>query len=71
MSCAHDVTKNQRRRHRNLQKRVPGNHERGATGHNSNVSSGMMGVCRAVVGVRLSNWPAAALSACWGDVSNG
>ncbi len=34
MVHAHDVTKNQRRRHRNLQKRIPGNHERGATGHN-------------------------------------
>ncbi len=35
MARAHDVTENQRRRHRNLQKRIPGNHERGATGHNT------------------------------------
>ncbi len=35
MARAHDVTKNQSRRHRNQLKRIPGNHERGATGHNS------------------------------------
>ncbi len=35
MARAHDVTKNQNRRHGNLLKRIPGNHERGATGHNS------------------------------------
>ncbi len=29
------TTKNQRRRHGNLQKRIPGNHEIGATGHNN------------------------------------
>ncbi len=34
MARAHDITKNQRRRHGNLQKRIPWNHERGATGHN-------------------------------------
>ncbi len=34
MARAHDITKNQNRRHRNLLKRIPGNHERGATGHN-------------------------------------
>ncbi len=35
MTHAHDVTKNQRRRHWNLQKRIPINHERGTTGHNT------------------------------------
>ncbi len=35
MELAPDITKNQRRRHGNLQRRIPGNHERGATGHNN------------------------------------
>ncbi len=35
MASAHDITKNQRRRLGNLQKRIPRNHERGATGHNT------------------------------------
>ncbi len=35
MAHAHDITKNQRRRRGNLQMRIPGNHERGATRHNS------------------------------------
>ncbi len=34
MACAHDVTRNQGRRHGNPLRRIPGNHERGATGHN-------------------------------------
>ncbi len=32
------VTANLGRRHRNLQKRIPGNHERGVTGHNNSLS---------------------------------
>ncbi len=39
MSCAHDITKNHRRRNSNLQKRIPGNHARDAIGHKSSVSS--------------------------------
>ncbi len=35
MARAHEVTKNQKRRHRNPQKRIPRNHERGATGYNN------------------------------------
>ncbi len=38
MARAHDITKSQRRRHGNLQKRIPGNHERGATGHNTKMT---------------------------------
>ncbi len=34
MAHAYDVTENQRRRHGNLQKRIPRNYESGATGHN-------------------------------------
>ncbi len=35
MAHAHDITKNQTRRYGSLQKRIPGNHERGAIGHNN------------------------------------
>ncbi len=35
MARAHDVTRNQGRRHGNPLRRIPGNHERGATGHNT------------------------------------
>ncbi len=34
IACAHDITKNHRRRNRNLQKGIPGNPVRGTTGHN-------------------------------------
>ncbi len=37
MARAHDLTKNQRRRHGNLQKRISGHHERGAAENNSAV----------------------------------
>ncbi len=37
MARAHWVTKSQRRRQGNLQKRIPRNHERGANGHNINI----------------------------------
>ncbi len=33
----HDLTRNQRRRHWNLHKRIPGYQERGATGHNRTI----------------------------------
>ncbi len=35
MAHAHDFTRNQRRRHSNLQMRILRNHERGTTGHNN------------------------------------
>ncbi len=37
MAHVHDSTKNTRRRHRNLHKKIPGNPVRGATGHNASL----------------------------------
>ncbi len=34
-ACGYNITDNQRKRNRNLHKRIPGNHERGETGHNT------------------------------------